>query len=40
MDGIYRVGDESYKKYDLRAKGLKIRPWFKVTNTGKSRTWK
>ena len=33
MDGIYRVGDESYKKYDLRAKGsLKIRPWFKVTN--------
>ena len=33
MEGIYRVGDESYKKYDLRAKGsLKIRPWFKVTN--------
>jgi TonB-linked SusC/RagA family outer membrane protein len=33
MDGIYRVGNESYKKYDLRAKGsLKIRPWFKILN--------
>lgn len=33
MDGIYRVDDESFKKYDLRAKGsLKIRPWFKVSN--------
>ncbi len=33
MDGIYKVGDESYKKYDMRAKGsLKIRPWFKITN--------
>lgn len=33
MDGIYKVGNESYKKYDLRAKGsLQIRPWLKVTN--------
>jgi TonB-linked SusC/RagA family outer membrane protein len=33
MDGIYKVGDEYYNKYDLRAKGsLKIRPWFKITN--------
>ena len=33
MDGIYKVGNEDYKKYDLRAKGsLKIRPWFKITN--------
>ena len=33
MDGIYRVGNEDFKKYDLRAKGtLKVRPWFKITN--------
>ena len=33
MDGIYRVGNESFKKYDLRAKGsLKIRPWLTITN--------
>lgn len=32
-DGIYKVGNENYKKYDLRAKGtLRIRPWFKITN--------
>ncbi len=33
MDGIYKVGNEDYKKYDLRAKGtLKVRPWLKITN--------
>lgn len=33
MDGIYRVGDESYKKYDLRAKGsLKVRPWLTISD--------
>ena len=33
MDGIYKVGNEDYDKYDLRAKGsLKIRPWFSITN--------
>lgn len=33
VDGIYRVGNEQYKKYDMRAKGsLKVRPWFKITN--------
>lgn len=33
MDGIYKVGNESYNRYDLRAKGsLKIRPWLKITN--------
>ena len=33
MDGIYKVGNESFKKYDLRAKGsLKIRPWLKISN--------
>ena len=31
--GVYKVGDERYKKYNLRAKGsLKIRPWMKLTN--------
>lgn len=33
MDGIYKVGNEDYKKYDLRAKGtLKVRPWLHITN--------
>lgn len=33
MDGIYKVGNEDYKKYDIRAKGtLKVRPWLKITN--------
>lgn len=32
-EGIYNVGNENYKKYDLRAKGsLSIRPWFHLTN--------
>lgn len=32
-DGIYKVGNESYKRYDLRSKGsLKVRPWFKITS--------
>ena len=31
--GVYKIGDESYKKYQLRAKGsLKVRPWMKITN--------
>ncbi|MBQ7517230.1 MAG: TonB-dependent receptor [Bacteroidales bacterium] len=31
--GVFRVGNENYKKYNLRAKGtLKIRPWLKLTN--------
>lgn len=31
--GVFRVGNEDYKKYNLRAKGsLKIRPWLKLTN--------
>ena len=33
MDGIYKVGNDSYKKYDVRAKGtLKVRPWLRLTN--------
>ena len=33
QDGIYRVGNEKFKKYDIRAKGtLKVRPWLKITN--------
>lgn len=32
-DGIYKVGNENYDRYDLRAKGsLMIRPWLKITN--------
>lgn len=32
-DGIYRVGDDDYKKYDVRAKGsLKVRPWLRIRN--------
>ena len=31
--GIFKVGNERFKKYNLRAKGtLKIRPWLKLTN--------
>lgn len=31
--GVYKVGDEDFKKYDLRAKGsLNVRPWLKFTN--------
>ncbi len=33
MNGIYRVGNESFNQYDVRAKGsLNIRPWFKITS--------
>ena len=33
QDGIYKVGNDSYKKYDVRAKGtLKVRPWLRLTN--------
>ncbi|MGV3764093.1 SusC/RagA family TonB-linked outer membrane protein [Parapedobacter sp.] len=33
VDGIYKIGNENYKKYDFRAKGsLQVRPWFKITN--------
>lgn len=33
QDGIYRVGNEKFRKYDIRAKGtLKVRPWLKITN--------
>lgn len=32
-DGIYKIGDESYNRYDFRAKGsLQVKPWFKITN--------
>lgn len=32
-DGVFRVGDEKYKKFNMRAKGtLKIRPWLVLTN--------
>jgi len=32
-DGIYKVGDEKYKKYDFRAKGsVQIRPWLKMSS--------
>lgn len=32
-DGIYKVGNENYKQYDLRAKGnLYVRPWLKIGN--------
>ena len=32
-DGIYRVGDDHYNKYDVRAKGsLKVRPWLRLRN--------
>ena len=31
--GVYRVGNESFKKYNLRAKGsLKVRPWLRINN--------
>ncbi|MCF0174868.1 MAG: TonB-dependent receptor, partial [Bacteroidales bacterium] len=33
FDGIYRVGKENYKKFDLRAKGsIQVTKWLKVTN--------
>ena len=33
MDGIYRLGNENYDKYDFRAKGsFRVRPWLKVTD--------
>lgn len=32
-DGIYKIGNENYNRYDLRAKGsLMLRPWLKITN--------
>lgn len=32
-EGVFKVGNEDFKKYNLRAKGtLKIRPWLKLTN--------
>ena len=31
--GVFRVGNEDFKKYNIRAKGsLKIRPWLKISN--------
>lgn len=31
--GVFKVGNEDYKKYNLRAKGtLKIRPWLKLSD--------
>ena len=31
--GVFKVGNEDFKKYNLRAKGsLKIRPWLKLSN--------
>ena len=33
QDGIYRVGDERYKQYNVRAKGsVRIRPWLRLNN--------
>lgn len=33
QDGIYKIGEERYKKYNFRAKGtVKIRPWFTLSN--------
>ncbi|WP_295939795.1 TonB-dependent receptor [uncultured Alistipes sp.] len=33
QDGIYKVGEETYKKYNLRAKGsIRIRPWLTMDN--------
>ena len=33
QDGIYRVGDERYKQYNVRAKGnIRIRPWLRLNN--------
>ncbi|MDD3968543.1 MAG: TonB-dependent receptor [Proteiniphilum sp.] len=33
QDGIYKVGDEDFNKYNLRAKGsIKIRPWLTLEN--------
>lgn len=33
FDGIYKVGQENYKKFDMRAKGsIKVNDWLKVTN--------
>ena len=32
QDGIYRVGDEKYRQYNIRAKGnLHIRPWLRIS---------
>lgn len=32
-DGVFRIGNERYKKFSMRAKGtLKIRPWLTLTN--------
>ena len=31
--GVFKVGNEDFKKYNIRAKGsLKIRPWLKISN--------
>lgn len=33
QDGIYKVGKEKFKKYNIRAKGaIKLRPWLTLTN--------
>lgn len=33
QDGVYKVGDENYKQYNVRAKGnLQVRPWLRVSN--------
>ncbi len=33
QDGIWRVGNEKYDKFDIRAKGsLKVRPWLTISN--------
>ncbi len=32
-DGIYKIGNENYKKYDFRAKGsLQVKPWLKLAS--------
>lgn len=32
-EGVFKVGNENFKKYNLRAKGtLKVRPWLRLTN--------
>ncbi len=34
QDGIYKVGDEKYRQFNVKAKGVvNIRPWFRVENS-------
>ncbi len=34
QDGIYKVGEEKYQQYNLKAKGsVNIKPWFRIENS-------